>query len=369
MPPRSRHLLQAALFILVLTPGPALTQTLTSVDEIIARHTEARGGLEAILAIKTLVFSGGFYVEGDYRSNGEAVMMLKRPYYKLVGHPENPGGFMEGNDGAAWEWFADPGIVVRTVGAASAASRHGADIEGPLINYRHKGYVVTLEGKEILPSGPAYSLLVTMPDGYRTRQLLDQSSFLVVAQRHAAPIHAFGEAVQSETSVEDYRSVAGVLFAHRFVERQVATGETMSSMQWTSIEADKSIPDAWFSPPQFQRTPLQDWMEKLYVQRDDVNAMYWLYERFRLTHPDLNTRAASEFIGFQILKMGNPDSAIKLLEWNYSDYPQSAEAAFELGRAHQSAGHRAAAQSLFEKALASDPEHARSRQALQGLRQ
>lgn len=353
------------LILLTLVPCSVTAEKLISVEEIVARHVEARGGAEAIMAIESLVFSGGYYVEGEYRSNGEAVMMLKRPYYKLVGHPDNPGAFMEGNDGAAWEWFADPGIVIRTVGAASAASRHGADIEGPLVNYQAKGYVVTLEGSEQTPRGPAYVLLVSRPDGYQQQLLIDHQSFLIVAQRHAAPVHAFGKAVKSQTAVEDYRPVAGVLFAHRFVEQTMASGEPMSSMQWSSIKANQSLPDAWFSPPEYQRTPIQSWMERLFLQRDDTDAMRWLYQRFRMTHPDLNTASASEFIGFQILKMGNVDSAIKLLEWNHADHPASANAAYELGRAYDTAGYPAAARRLFQQALALDPDHARSQNALE----
>jgi hypothetical protein len=47
-----------------------------------------------------------------------------RPYYKLVGNPVGKPTLLEGSDGSTWEWYADPGIIQRTVGAASAAGRH-----------------------------------------------------------------------------------------------------------------------------------------------------------------------------------------------------------------------------------------------------
>jgi hypothetical protein len=105
------------------------------VDDIVARYIAARGGRERIAALTSLVIRGE-YREGEYVSPG-AVMALMRPYYKLVGDPDKPvGEFAEGYDGSAWEYYADPGIVIRTVGAASAAGRHRARFDHPLIDYR-----------------------------------------------------------------------------------------------------------------------------------------------------------------------------------------------------------------------------------------
>jgi len=93
-------------------------------DEIVSRHIAARGGYERIKALRTVVFSGGKYREGDYAGSGKAFMALMRPSYKVVSNPEEPtADFREGWDGSAWEWYADPGFVVRTVGPASAAMR------------------------------------------------------------------------------------------------------------------------------------------------------------------------------------------------------------------------------------------------------
>jgi hypothetical protein len=74
-------------------------------------------------------------------------MSLMRPHYKLVGDAEHLStNFAEGYDGSAWEFYGDPGIVVRTAGAASAAGRHATSIDGPLIDYRQRGSNVMLKG-------------------------------------------------------------------------------------------------------------------------------------------------------------------------------------------------------------------------------
>jgi hypothetical protein len=336
-------------------------------DDLLRCHVEARGGLQRIRAIETLVYSEGLYEEGDYKGSGNAFMAFARPYLRAVGDPDGGGSFREGYDGSAWEWYADPGVVVRTVGHAAGAIRRGADFEGVLIEPQEKGVTVRL-GEEIAIDGrPAIHLTVIYPDDFSTELYLDRESCLIVAQRKTAPIHAFGEAVTSETRIGDYRPVAGVLFAHRFVDTEIATGRPLSSMQWRRIEANRNLPASWFAPPDFERAPIQKLTEHLYFQRNDPVAVAWTYREFRRFHPEIETASAVEFAGYQMLKMGNVVSALELLERNADDHPQRADAAFGLGRAYETAGDVGQAQSAYRRALDLDPEHRRARRALDAL--
>ena len=76
---------------------------------------------------------------------------------------------MEGYDGAAWEWYADPGIVVRTVGEPSKAIRHYAGAEHPLVDYRAKGSTATLKGETTTGGRSVVVIRVTqsMPLAFR----------------------------------------------------------------------------------------------------------------------------------------------------------------------------------------------------------
>jgi tetratricopeptide (TPR) repeat protein len=98
--------------------------------------------------------------------------------------------------------------------------------------------------------------------------------------------------------------------------------------------------------------------------RDDADAVQWTYHDFRNAYPETNTEAAMEVIGYQSLKMGSFASAVALLEHNRRDYPQSADAAFGLGRAYKMAGRKPEAKAEFERALSIDPKHQRARGAL-----
>lgn len=356
----------AALF-LVVAPEASGQTARPNVDTIIARHIEARGGEAAIRALTSLVFDHGVYSEPGYTGAGDAVMMLMRPYLKLVGHPQRNPDFLEGYDGAAWEWYGEPGIVLRTTGDASAATRHYADVEGPLLDYAAKGSRAELIGEETIGGRRTYQVRLTMMDGYESDFFIDRRTYMMIASRHAASIHAFGARVESETRFSDFRRVAGVLFPFRSSEVEIATGRELNAMQWGTIEANQDIPAAWFSPPEYERTPLQTFMEQMFNQRVDASAVLWTYHSFRRTHPDIDTRDAAETIGFQILKMGQHEQAILLLERNAADYPNSADSAFVLGRAYATAGRTDDARSQFNRALQLEPGHARATRALAAL--
>lgn len=87
----------------------------------------------------------------------------------------------------------------------------------------------------------------------------------------------------------------------------------------------------------------------------------------RRAHPDVDTRAGMEVIGFQMLKMGDHAGAIALLRLNATDYPQSSTSAFGLGRAYQTAGDSSAAR-REQRALRLDPGNKRAADELAELR-
>lgn len=352
---------------LVAPAASAAAAPSPDVDTIISRSIAARGGAERMHAIKSLMFENGRYAEGDHYADANATMMLMRPYYKVVGYPGRSKDFLEGYDGAAWEWYADPGIVLHTTGAPSKAARHFADVDGPLLDYKAKGYTASLVGTQMIAGRPAYDVRITMPDGYQSDNFIDQKTYQVIATAQTAKVHAFGVEVTSRTQYSDFRRVAGVLFPFKSAEVEIATGKELGSMQWGSITANREIPVSWFSAPVYQHTPMQTFIEQLYEQREDPSALMWTYRIFRLAHPGTDTSDAAETAGYQILKMDQPQSAIALLEQNARDYPEQADAAFGLGRAYASSGRKADARAEFQRALKLDPKHARATAALRDL--
>ena len=338
------------------------------VDGIISRHIEARGGLDRIRAIRTLVYSDGKYHEGDYTGSGHAFMAFMRPYFRVVGDPRDAHSpYMEGYDGSAWEWYANPKVVVRTVGDAAGSTRRGADFDGALVDYAKKGHRVVLGPETSIAGKPAYELKVTLRDGYQRSYFIDATTFLIVAERSSSPRHAFGRDVATETRLDDFRRVEGVLFPYHYTEVELGTGKPISEMQWGSIRADEELPRSWFSPPVYERNPLESLLEHLFQERTDTPAVLWSYDQFRRAHPGVDTRAGVEFIGYQMLKMADNGSAVPLLKSNAGDYPDSSSSAFSLARAFQASGDLDGARRELKRALKLDPANKRAAQALAAL--
>jgi hypothetical protein len=335
-------------------------------DAIIERYIAARGGIEKLHAIRTIIYRGE-YREGEHVSP-HAAMSLMRPYFKLVGDAEHlDPGFAEGYDGSTWEYYGDPGVVLRTVGAASEAGRHAVYIDGPLIGYRERGWNVSVAGEESVGERKAWHLVITMPDGFRQDELIDAENWLLIAERKAAPVHAFGEKVNTEERIGDYREVAGVLFPFAHQEVELATGRVLNQMQWKSITVNQELDPSAFSPPDWKRTPAQTLIAQLFAERADANAVMWSYRDFRAAYLAADTDAAIQAIGYQMLKAGDAKTAVVLLKQNASDHPRSAGAAFGLGRALKAAGECEAAKSEFGRALGLDPSYKRASEALKTL--
>jgi hypothetical protein len=345
--------------LLLVLPLVAQAQMPTA-DSIVHRYITARGGLERLHAIQTIIYRGEYH-EGNTALH-HATMGLMRPYYKLVGDPEHPSRtFAEGYDGSAWEFYGDPGVVVRTVGAASAAGRHGTPIDGPLVDDAERGWTVALEGVDTIDARPAYRLRVRMLDGFEQLEFIDTVTFMLIAERKSAPIHAFGAAVTSEERISDYRAVDGVRFAFTRREVDLATGRMLNEMHWQSITVNHKLDPAAFSPPEFMRTPAQAFLEHEYAEREDTSAVRWSYFDFRRAYPNTDAHAGVEFIGYQMLKMGNGPSAVALLSLNAADHPQSGSAAFALARAYRTVGDSAQARAECQHARDLDPRYCADR--------
>jgi hypothetical protein len=338
-----------------------------SLDEILERHVQALGGRDKIDAIHSVIqhleYREGSFVIPD------AFVARMRPYYKTIGDPKNlKVDVNEGYDGSAWEYYSDPGVVIRTVGAAAAAARHGIEIVDSLVDSKVLGTQVELSGKESFEGKPAYKVHVTLADGFEKDLFVDPDSFLIVGDRRSAKIHAFGEPVRSENRIGDYRAAGGVLFPFAITEIEIATGRELNSNVVQSIEVNKPLDPSFFGPPEFRRTPLQQMLEQLYAERTDPISVMWTYRGFRAANPNMDTRAGVEFIGYQMAKMGDFNGAVALLTANADDYPKSASAEFGLGRAYKAAGDAQNARVHFQKALTIDPGFKKASDGLNALK-
>jgi len=231
-------------FCLLAQPLSAASDSTNTPDvpAIVQRYYYAVGGYDRILSTRTLRMRGT-YREGTFQAS--TIMERERPNLRVV----SVGGFCEGYDGAAWEQDPRTGKVTRTHGAASIASRHGAEFDESLVNAAAKGTKLTVLGASVIGGHKTWKVLATLSDGWRKDYYIDKSTGLIVALIVSMPIHARGKPVTSISYYEDYRRVDDLLFPFRQVERNERTGKVMNVLQWTSVVANPTVAPTDFSPP------------------------------------------------------------------------------------------------------------------------
>jgi len=213
MTDRSRSLGPLLALVLVTVLGCAPAETPDPLDTLIARHLEARGGIERLEAIETV------------RMTGRAIAGPGRQ--ALVTREVQPPGrirteFLSQGVTAVFAcdgsrcWFTDPmagvfGAELMSTADASL-SMEQADIAGPLLDWKEKGHSVELLGEVALDGGKAFKLVVTLSGGGVRTDYLDSETALLVRRETT---RTFGERViEVRATFSDFRSVDGVVFPH-----------------------------------------------------------------------------------------------------------------------------------------------------------
>ncbi|HEV7179328.1 MAG TPA: tetratricopeptide repeat protein [Candidatus Baltobacteraceae bacterium] len=350
-----------------LLPGAAPSAAMP-LDAIVSHHIAALGGIKATQSI-TSVIERGWYREGTFQIDTYAAQM--RPFYRVIGDIQKDplGEIHEGYDGSAWEYYPDPGIVVRTVGAAADAARHTAPIDDPLVQYISHRVALTIGDPATVLGNLEYTIHAKLSDDFAEDIYVNPGTWMIDAEKRIVPMHAFGKRYTTIDVFTDYRPEGGVMRAHGFKEVDQDTGNSLTESEVTSVEVNPSLPLSMFSPPTWKRTPLQEMIAHIYEERDEGRSVMATYRDFT---PLLDVRAdatgdAVDFVGYQCLKMGHADTAVMLLEQNVADHPSLAGAHFGLGRAYQASGNAKAARDEYRRALSLDPKYERAKEALDAM--
>ena len=355
-----RHVAIAAIATVVAAPAlaqPARPPAVTA-QEIVQRYIAARGGLEKLRAIRTLV------MRGPPRPNGKPgrQMLRARPFYLSIGS--------EGNDGSPWEAYDEYGLQPRVTDAPGAALRHTAYFDDPLVMSLEPGWAIELTGSERIDDRDTWRLRVRYPDGFTSESFVDKTTWLLLARRITAPVHAFAEPVTSQAVFGDWRPVNGVLFPYALNEVDLQSGETMDASVWQSIEANVPLAPSVFSPPPHKDTPVSRLVNAIFAARHiPADALGWYHDFQRdPATSGIDIAGAIESVGYECLKNGAIPAGTALLEENLRAHPSSAKAHFGVGRAYRAAGRETDALAEFREAVRLDSSLTAARDAIDSAR-
>lgn len=203
-----RSVVLAALLCLGYSGAFAVT-----VDELIARHVEARGGATRMKAIQSVRLTGKLQVSGDFSGEFALVRQIRRPDRARVDATIQGMTIVRAWDGhEGWAISPlygrkDPERVSRD---ESKELIDIADIDGPLVDAASKGNRVDYLGTEDIEGTDAYKLRVTTKDGDLQYVYLDPDYYLVIRVVYQRSVR--GAQVETETDFGNYEKVDGVYF-------------------------------------------------------------------------------------------------------------------------------------------------------------
>jgi Outer membrane lipoprotein-sorting protein len=181
-----------------------------TVDEIIAKNIQARGGIEKLRSLETLRQTAR-YTQGSLQAT--VVLENKRPsFYRqefiLQGLTDVTA--YDGKTG----WHISPFSGRKDPELLSEDDLkevvEDADIEGQLVDYRQKGHQAELVGHDAVDGTDCYKIKLTLKNGDLRYYYLDADSFLELKIETQRLIR--GAIQYRDTVFGDYEEVSGLYF-------------------------------------------------------------------------------------------------------------------------------------------------------------
>jgi hypothetical protein len=229
---------------LALLAMPVSAQT---AEEIIAKYIKTIGGSEKIEAIKTLRRTGKFTGGGGF----EAVVIQenKRPEMRRQEFTIQGMTGVNAYDGKTG-WKIEPWQGKKDAEPLGEDELKGmqenADFDGPLVKYQEKGNKVEFVGAEPVEGTDAFKLKVTLKNGDVRYYFMDTDYYVPI--KIESKVMVRGAEREFETSLGDYKEVAGVYLPHS-IESGVKGSPNKSQITFEKIEANLALDDSRFKQP------------------------------------------------------------------------------------------------------------------------
>jgi len=202
------------LFLILTLLAPAAGAVgAQPLDEVLAKHAAAHGGLEKWRAVSSMIVTG---TEVIFSNSVPFVFEWRRPDSLRFEHSLLGQKVTVGHDGTVTWWIHPLFEVVKPTAVPEGDAvlvRHAAEFESPLIDAAAKGNKVELLGKDEVDGQPALKLKVTRKDGFEETWYLDVSTHLELARFDRTL--DLPEAKDRWTYYSDFRTVEGLVIPHR----------------------------------------------------------------------------------------------------------------------------------------------------------
>ena len=223
-----------------LTAGAAQAQ---SVDEIVSRNIEAKGGA-ALLAATTSVRT-----VGTGTMQGAAVTVnsaSKRPSFFRNEMEMGGQKLVQGFDGTTL-WVAAGNMPPQALppGPQTESLKHSSQIDSPLLNYKEKGTKIDL-GEPLTESGRTYHhLIVTPRTGPAMHYYIDSATNL--ESKMIIDVEDGGQKMKMEMRFSNFKAIDGRTVP--FTVSQYVNGKEVGQMHFERVEFNVPLDDSIFRMP------------------------------------------------------------------------------------------------------------------------
>lgn len=221
-----------------------------SLDDLVARHIDARGGKDKLAAIRTIKMTRT--VAAGIGTTLRVIVYKKRPnLMRLEQGPSQSSAPLtaRGMDGSVvWDTIQGKPTARPEPIAAETRDVEG-DFDGLLVDWKEKGHLVTFEGREALPGGDAYKLKVTLESGLVRLVYLDAKTYL--ERQHTGILNLpNNRQFQVTISFDNWRDVEGVKFPFDITEERTGKEPVVTLVTYTDkIELNVPMGDELFTMP------------------------------------------------------------------------------------------------------------------------
>jgi outer membrane lipoprotein-sorting protein len=238
------------LVLVALFCGVAVAQ---NVDEIIAKSIEARGGMEKLKSVETMVNYGKGFMGG---MEVPAVVYNKRPGKMRLELTIQGQKIIQAIDGESG-WYIMPlqgNFDPQKMGPDEVKDfKRQADFDGPLVDYKEKGNTVELIGKEEMEGSPVYKLKLIRDDGDESYIFLDAEYFLELKTTTKVTRKDTDTEIEVDQLSSDFKDVDGMMMPFA-VEVQMQ-GQTVNQFTIDSVHVNVDVPDSLFVMPPVPEKP------------------------------------------------------------------------------------------------------------------
>jgi hypothetical protein len=213
-----------------------------SVDDVVAKAIQARGGIDRIKHEQTQRLTGKISLPAG---SGPLLVEMKRPGMmreEVTLNGKSQIRTTNGEVGWGVGTLREAAIPQQVDAQELHNLANSADFEGPLVDYKEKGNRIELAGKEKVEKRMAFKLVISMKNGENRIDFIDCRTYLELKWQGRVSDNVF------ESYFRDYRRVKGLMYAFE-IDSGLLGQPANQKIVFDKVDVNPPLDDARFGKP------------------------------------------------------------------------------------------------------------------------